>query len=110
MVGIRNDTRTPLHKLLTSDQLLEFQRLLGSKTSNRRYAARKGGSVTGPTSPAPEPSQEPLASDSIAEEKWGCTESGGGEVHMESTATNFGNQPFVATTNEFTTLPALKSP
>ena len=110
LVGIRNDTRTPLHKLLTADQLQEFQRLLGSKTSKRRYAARKAGSVTGPTSPVPEPSLEPLVSDSIAEEKWGCTESGGGEVNMETTGTNFGNQPFVATANEFTTLPALKSP
>ena len=102
--------RTPLHKLLTSDQLQEFQRLLGSKTSRRRYASRKGGSVTGPTSPAPEPSQDRMLADSIAEENYMCTESGGGEVNLGTTASNFGNQPFVVTSNEFTTLPALTSP
>ena len=92
LVGIRNDLRTPLHKLLTADQLQEFQRLLGSKTSKRRYAARKRSSAAGPASPlAPEPSPERILADAIAEEKWGCTESGGGEVNMETTATHFGS-------------------
>ena len=111
MVGIRNDyLATPLHKLLTHEQLQEFQRLLGSKTSKRRYAGRTGGASTGPTSPAPESGHDRVPSDSIAEEKGMGTESAGGEGNMDTTATNFGNAPFVATTNGFTTLPALKSP
>ncbi len=35
--GIRKDERTPLSKLLTSDQLEEFESLLGSKTSRRKF-------------------------------------------------------------------------
>lgn len=36
-IGLKQDARTPLHKLLTTDQLEEFQSLLGSKQKWRKF-------------------------------------------------------------------------
>ena len=46
--GLKQDLRTPLHKLLTSEMMEEFQSLLGSKTY-RRKQARLRGHLTNPT-------------------------------------------------------------
>ena len=111
LVGIRNDyLATPLHKLLTHDQLQEFQRLLGSKTSHRRYAGRKGGAATGPTSPAPELDRSRLPPDSLAGDKGLGAESGSGGGNADTTATHFGKPPFVITGNDFTSFPPLPTP
>lgn len=47
-VGLKQDLRTPLHKLLTSEQLEEFQSLLGSKQKWRKFneKVRKGADQT----------------------------------------------------------------
>ena len=47
-IGLKKDARTPLHKLLTFDQMEEFQSMLGSKTKRRKYAnqQRSKGATT----------------------------------------------------------------
>ena len=54
LLGTKIEVRTPIHKLLTSDQLQEFQRLLDAKEKVKKSNYRKGLSVTVPVSPMPE--------------------------------------------------------
>ena len=54
LLGTKIEVRTPIHRLLTSDQLQEFQRLLDAKSVEKRSNYRKGLSVTVPVSPMPE--------------------------------------------------------
>ena len=106
LLGTKIEVRTPIHKLLTSDQLQEFQRLLDAKTAVRRQAGRKNHSVSLQTSLLLDKNNQEVNSE--LEKQF--LNSGAISQFMGTTTQDSGNKNLQITSNEFSMLPALKTP